>query len=268
MDKYFIRIIQRFLRRSVCCGLALWVASGLSRASAQVRVPSAGHGARGVLQRDRVGSALARPFAWGRHADFRQRVGRNAGGIPFGDYDRTVPVQSVSAVSFPALVVDTLRRPARATSRTELFAAKTAPAAAPGASTSSMIEVRRKRFRLMANQLELDRFLLDRIGVGVYDDGSIEGAARVFHSGGPAGAERGGAAIVRVRGFSAPLEDRLSEGAVELWSSEQRVWIARGGPTELKLFDSARDPTLAARIADSFDELTHIEVTLEDRPIR
>ncbi|QDV39048.1 hypothetical protein [Tautonia plasticadhaerens] len=254
---------RRLAPKILAATLCLLLGRADTRATAQAPPRPAANPFRQSLQPDLVPPFPRRSFDFGRGAEYHRRIARNQCGLPSGfDFDREIPIVAARTVSFFPPLEDTLRVPGAV----DPFAlAKAADGLAPATGART---IRRKRFTPQAPNLAIGPFLLRTNGVAIYEDGGIASGGLLSHSGGIEASERGGEAVLRLRAYSAAPLDILSTDAVPLWSTEVPAWVPRGGPTEVSLADPLADPGLRAKVARSFDEVTHIEVTIEPRTIR
>lgn len=236
------------------------------------------------LTPDLVPPVSRQPFRWGRLPETHRRVGRSACGLPWADYDRTIPRVVARAVSFrttgpeniESSLASRLLLAGGRSSYGELSKVRpeqTDPYAVALAAESQVTStVRFKRFVLTQRQVVAAPFVLDRVGVEIYDDGRVLGTGDLVHTGGIEASERGGPVAITVRGLAAGPDvnaDPLGPGVVALWSISQETWAPRGGPTPITLkLDALDDPYRRAQVAAGFLEATHIEVTLAPRDIR
>jgi hypothetical protein len=245
------------------------LAAGESRA--QIRVDPPVPGIRPSLTPDRIPSFPRRPFEWGRRDEFHTRKGWNAGSLPAYNYDRQIPVAGATAFSFDPIVETLSISPlSQAASRGPSLPPKGLgdPMALATNLPATALPVARKRFQMRANQIVADSFVLRQMRVSALEEGGLDASAEVFHTGGPTGTDRGGRALLRVRGYSAARGLPFDGDGVVLWETTQTVWIARGGPTVVDLLGPEARFVYRARIASTFDELTHVAVTIEPLTIR
>ncbi len=224
-----------------------------------------------------------RPPHWGRLPEHHLRFGRSSNGLPLENYDRTIPRVVARAVSFRTTGperIDVSRLVHRfaeshstpfARSKTE-FQGSNRLTEVTSEIRSEPSEVRFKRFELAQRQLVAAPFVLNRVGVMVFDDGHVLGTGELIHTGGVKQSERGGQVLVSVRGLAAGPDrnaDPLAPGVITLWSISESLWVPRGGPTPLVIrLDFSNDPHLITQVATGFELTTHIEVTLERKDIR
>jgi hypothetical protein len=257
-------------RRMILAGMFVFasVEGLLCHAQEQpIQVPATRVGLRPSLSHDRVPAFPRRPFEWGRRQEFHTRHAVGRCGVPVAQYDRQIPLVTASAISrFPA-ALERFRGPS-VSSETALAKQPSDPLAIATTVPPAPDVRQRKRFELDVRQLSASSFLLDQIGVAVYDNGRIAASGQLFHSGGQTGAERGGEVDVRVIGYGAADASGLTGGAVVLWETAVREWVPRGGPKTVSLIDPGRQTEIRSLVAETFEELTHVEVMIEPRIIR
>jgi len=277
-------MIRRIARPASLLVLAGWLAE-----PCQAQIPPAPppvgappvHAPRGPrLQPNLIPPAPKRPFEWGRSPGHLKRYASNACGVPaeyVARYERQIPVVAATSTTFFPPVLDTITLRSGPTVGSAGIAAgfpvptpatATAAATLPGGQMPApgvATVVRRKRFRFIDAQLALPPFSLPTPGVTIYDSGEFRAAVLVTHDGGPAGADRGARVRVRLSAFADGTASGLAPGPALLWSTETVAWVPRGGPTEVALVP---EPGLDALVARGFDEVTHLQITIEPLSIR
>ena len=124
----------------------------------------------------------------------------------------------------------------------------------------------RKPFHFRALALDLDHLHLEQVGLTIYKaDGKVVATGRITHSGGDGGLI-GSNVIIRVRAFVAasPETARIPPDSVAVWESEQKIWVPRGGPQSISLVP-AHNYLTQSQMTEHFEEITHLEVTMEYR---
>jgi hypothetical protein len=157
-----------------------------------------------------------------------------------------------------------------------------------------------KPFHFRATGIQVRHLTLDQVGLAMYRwDGrhpdltrQVVATGRITHDGGDGGLV-GSNVTIRLRAYvshvaaqasgvsdlqaittgdfplASPNEvSRLPPDAFMVWSSEQRVWIPRGGPHSLSLVPTGENFPNFGQLIHHFDEITHLEVEMEYRPDR
>jgi hypothetical protein len=96
-------------------------------------------------------------------------------------------------------------------------------------------------------------------------EGKLVATGRITHSGGDGGLI-GSNVTIRIRAFAAASTDTflIPPDAVVVWESEQNLWVTRGGPQSISLVPTQNYLT-QSKTTQHFEEITHLEVTMEYR---
>jgi len=140
--------------------------------------------------------------------------------------------------------------------------------------------LRQKMFHFPVRSLAADQVRLENVGLTLYSDGRMSATGRVVHDGGPQGALLGNFVIIRLQAYAGlpGRQGELADAAV-VWQTEKRVWVTRDRPKIISLADSEnllepqvssgprqnehhRRITVWPRLAEQFDEVTHLELEL------
>jgi hypothetical protein len=124
----------------------------------------------------------------------------------------------------------------------------------------------RKPFHFRALALKVDHLQLDQVGLAIYKaEGKLVATGRITHSGGDGGLI-GSNVTIRIRAFAAASTDTflIPPDAVVVWESEQNLWVTRGGPQSISLVPTQNYLT-QSKTTQHFEEITHLEVTMEYR---
>ena len=124
----------------------------------------------------------------------------------------------------------------------------------------------RKPFHFRALALKVDHLQLDQVGLAIYKaEGKLVATGRITHNGGDGGLI-GSNVTIRIRAFAAASAEtfQIPPDAVVLWESEHNLWVSRGGPQSISLVPEQNYLT-QSQMMQHFEEITHLEVTMEYR---
>ena len=146
----------------------------------------------------------------------------------------------------------------------------------------------RKPFHFRAIALKLDQITLDQVGLSLYrsevpyPSAQLFATGRISHNGGDGGLI-GNNVTIRVRAFASPTAatalqtetnvelpiatpnqvTQIPPDACVVWSSENHIWVDRGGPHAISLVPQGEKFLDCEKLYDYFADITHLQVELE-----